>query len=134
MFVDEPAAAIEQIGSRIGLDVAQLHGGETPAQHPAGLRVWKAFRVKDGSMPDPGYPAEAILLDGPSTGHSFDWRLGADFRGNLIVAGGLDENNVRQAVECARPWGVDASSRIEISPGRKDHARMGKFIRAALES
>lgn len=134
VFVNESPAKIEEIGTRLGLDVAQLHGTETPEQRPTGLRVWKAFRVTDGRIPDTDYPAEAILLDGPSSGNAFDWSLVADFSGNVIVAGGLDENNVRQAVERARPWGVDVSSRIEASPGRKDHARMKKFIHAALES
>jgi phosphoribosylanthranilate isomerase len=134
VFVNESPAKIEELGTRLGLDVAQLHGTETPEQRPNGLRIWKAFRVTDGRIPDTDYPAEAILLDGPSSGNAFDWSLGADFSGNLIVAGGLDENNVRQAVERARPWGVDVSSRIEASPGRKDHARMKKFIHAALES
>jgi phosphoribosylanthranilate isomerase len=134
VFVNEAPARIEEIGRRLSLDVAQLHGAETPAQHPHGLRVWRAFRVADGRVPDAGYPAEAILLDGPSTGHSFDWSIGADFSGNLIVAGGLDENNVREAVAAAHPWGVDVSSRLETSPGRKDHARMKKFIEAALAS
>src|SRR5215831_13695098 len=50
------------------------------------------------SRPRSAYPAEAILLDGPSSGHPFDWSIGAGFPGNLIVAGGLDENNVREAV------------------------------------
>jgi phosphoribosylanthranilate isomerase len=134
VFVDESPVRIEEIGRRLSLDVAQLHGAETPEQHPGGLRVWKAFRVTDGRIPDPGYPAEAILLDGPSTGHPFDWSLVHGFSRNLIVAGGLDENNVREAVAAAHPWGVDVSSRLESSPGRKDHARMKKFIEAALAS
>ena len=137
VFVNESPARIEEIGRRLSLDVAQLHGAETPSHHPHGLRVWKAFRVTDGRIPDAGYRAhgpEAILLDGPSTGNSFDWSIGAGFPGNLIVAGGLDENNVREAVAAAHPWGVDVSSRLETSPGRKDHARMKKFIEAALAS
>ncbi len=134
VFVNESPARIEEIGRRLSLDVAQLHGAETPSQHPRELRVWKAFRVTDGRIPDAAYPAEAILLDGPSTGHSFAWSIGAGFSGNLIVAGGLDENNVREAVAAAHPWGVDVSSRLETSPGRKDHARMKKFIEAALAS
>jgi len=136
VFVNESPARIEEIGARLGLDIAQLHGAETPRQHPRGLRVWKAFRVAKGHIPDPVclYPAEAILLDGPATGKSFDWSLTADFPGNLILAGGLDENNVQEAVARAHPWGVDVSSGIEASPGRKDHARMKKFIEAALGS
>jgi phosphoribosylanthranilate isomerase len=138
VFVNEAPAKIEEIGAALGLDVAQLHGAENPDQHPRGLRVWKAFRVPEGSAPsveaavNAGYPAEAILLDGPASGRPFDWSIGADFPGKLIVAGGLDENNVGQAVARARPWGVDVSSGIESAPGRKDHARMKRFIAAAL--
>jgi phosphoribosylanthranilate isomerase len=135
VFVNESPARIEEIGSQLGLDVAQLHGTETPEQYPRGLRVWKAFRVTHG-VPDGFYswPVEARLLDGPSTGQSFDWSIAEGFPDKLIVAGGLDETNVREAIGIARPWGVDASSRLEIAPGRKDHARMKKFIEAALLS
>ena len=134
VFVNESPAKIEEIAAAVGLDVAQLHGSETPEQHPRGMRVWKAHRITDGRIPEPTRSAEAVLLDGPSTGNPFDWSLAADFPGKLIVAGGLDETNVREAVARAHPWGVDASSRLETAPGRKDHARMKKFIEAALRS
>jgi len=133
VFVNESPAKIEEIGAALNLDIAQLHGSETPDQHPRGLRVWKAFRVADGRIPEPAQSAEAILLDGPSNGTTFDWSLAAGFPGKLIVAGGLDEHNVSDAVAIAQPWGVDVLSRLEIAPGRKDHARMKKFIEAALK-
>lgn len=134
VFVNESPARMEEIGAQLGLDVAQLHGSETPDAHPRGLRVWKAFRVTGNRIPDPGYPAEALLLDGPSTGSAFDWPLAAQLSRKVIVAGGLDENNVRAAIEQAHPWGVDVSSRLESSPGIKDRVRMKKFIEAALRS
>lgn len=134
VFVNESPAVIEQIGADLGLDVAQLHGAETPEQHPRGLRVWKAFRMTDGQAANPDYPAEAILLDGPASGKPFDWSLAAGFTGKVIVAGGLDENNVSDVIARAHPWGVDVSSRLEAAPRRKDHARMKKFIEAALRS
>jgi phosphoribosylanthranilate isomerase len=134
VFVNETPGRIEEIAARLGLDVAQLHGAETPDQHPRGLRVWKAFRITNGTIADSGYPAEAILLDGPGSGQTFNWSLGAGFAGRVIVAGGLDENNVREAVARANPWGVDVSSGIEAAPGRKDHVRMKRFIEAALGS
>ena len=134
VFVNESPAKIEEIGAQLGLDIAQLHGAETPDQHPAGLRVWKAFRVTGPETFGTHYPAEATLLDGPSTGTPFDWSLAANFPGKVIVAGGLDENNVRDAVTIVQPWGVDVSSAIESSPGRKDHIRMKKFIGEALKS
>jgi phosphoribosylanthranilate isomerase len=134
VFVNESPARIEKIGTQLGLDVAQLHGSETPEQYPHGLRVWKAFRVTGEAVADSSYPAEAVLLDGPAAGTPFDWSLVAHFPGQVIVAGGLDENNVREAIARVHPWGVDVSSRIEIAPGRKDHVRMKKFIEAALST
>jgi len=137
VFVNESPARIEEIGTQVGLDVAQLHGAETPDQHPRGLRVWKAFRITGDAYANVGYPAEAVLLDGPVSGRAFDWSLVANLPGKLnklIIAGGLDENNVREAIARVHPWGVDVSSRIEIAPGRKDHVRMKKFIEAALNT
>lgn len=134
VFVNESPAKIEEIAAKTGLEVAQLHGAETPEQHPRGLRIWRAFRVTEGRVTEPAYPAEAILLDGASSGKTFDWSLAAGIPRKVIVAGGLDENNVREAVLRAAPWGVDVSSGIETSPGRKDHPRMRQFIKAALGS
>ncbi len=129
VFVDEPPDSIERICAQLSLDIAQLHGSETPDRHPRGIRVWKAFRVKDEPIPD--YPAaEAILIDGCE----YDWSRTAHFTRPLILAGGLDENNVRARIQLAKPWAVDVASGIESSPGRKDHARMKKFIEAALRS
>jgi phosphoribosylanthranilate isomerase len=87
--------------------------------------------VKDAQTTVPDYPAaEAILIDGAA----YDWTRTAHFTRPLILAGGLDENNVRDRIERASPWGVDVASGIESSPGRKDHVRMKKFIQAALRS
>ena len=133
VFVDEAPETIGQIANQIGLDVAQLHGAETPEQSPRGIRVWKAFRVKE-STPIGDYPAEAILLDGPATGVAFDWTLATSVAKPVILAGGLNAENVREAIDKARPWGVDVSSGVEASPGRKDHARMKKFIEAVFNS
>lgn len=134
VFVDEPREEIERLARQIGLDVAQLHGQESAAQYPQGVRVWKAVRIRDKfALRDwEGCPAEAILCDGPSSGASFDWALAAGATRRIILAGGLDENNVRQAIEIVRPWGVDACSRIESAPGRKDHVKMARFLKAAL--
>ncbi|MDE3165807.1 MAG: N-(5'-phosphoribosyl)anthranilate isomerase, partial [Acidobacteriota bacterium] len=82
-------------------------------------------------------PAEAILLDGPAaqlyggSGQTFDWTLAARAGKPIIVAGGLDASNVARAIALARPWGVDACSRIESSPGIKDHQKMIDFLLAA---
>ena len=109
--------------------MVQLCGGETPADYPAGLRVWKAVRVSEGFIL-PDCPAEALLLDGPAgalhggSGKTFDWSLAAGAARKIILAGGLDASNVREAIAAARPWGVDACSRLESSPGKKDHVKM----------
>ncbi|MDP9169092.1 MAG: phosphoribosylanthranilate isomerase [Acidobacteriota bacterium] len=130
VFVNETPVRIEEIALRLKLDVAQLHGAETPENHPRGLRVWKAFRA----APPSDYPAEAILLDGPGSGRTFDWATVKDNSRPIIVAGGLTPENVAEAVSKTNPWGVDTASGVESSPGRKDRNRMKMFIKAALHS
>lgn len=139
VFVNEPAAQTQKIAAEAGLDVAQLHGDESPGDTPAGLRVWKAFRVEEGFDPRRMdlFAVEACLLDGPAGGEfggagvPFTWRLAAGIGKRIIIAGGLDASNVREAIREARPWGVDACSRIESEPGRKDRRKMMEFLKAA---
>ncbi len=134
VFVDESRETVQEIAADLDLDIAQLHGAETPRHYPRGIRVWKALRVGE-SVPQGEYGrAEALLLDSAGSGQTFDWSLAAAIPNKVILAGGLTEDNVREAIEQIRPWGVDASSGVEASPGRKDHARMRRFIKAALES
>lgn len=132
VFVDTPAARIEQITTGLGLDVVQLHGAETPSVHPKLPRIWKAFRITSEFQIPWEYPAEALLLDGPGGGKQFDWSKAAGATKQFLLAGGLDETNVAEAVRQVRPWGVDVASGVEAAPGRKNHARMKKFIEAAL--
>jgi phosphoribosylanthranilate isomerase len=136
VFVDEDRAAVARIASEIGLDIVQLHGRETAYDFPGGVRVWKAIRIHEQLDPASldAYSAEAILLDGPANGVSFDWKLAGRSAKKVIIAGGLDAENVRTAIQQARPWGVDACSRIESSPGKKDHVKMAQFLKAALGS
>jgi phosphoribosylanthranilate isomerase len=134
VFVNEEPAAVAAIAKEAGLDVAQLHGHETARDFPEGLRVWKAIRIGeefDRAALDQ-FPAEALLLDGPANGVPFDWTIAAGIPRKVIVAGGLDAENVGHAIEQARPWGVDACSRIESAPGKKDHGKMAQFLKAAL--
>lgn len=119
------------------VDVLQLHGNESPADVPAGNRVWKAFRVTPEWNPDTMSAfdgVEAFLLDGPApgTGVSFDWSRATGLK-RIILAGGLGPDNVAEAIRQVRPWGVDACSKLESTPGRKDHNKMRRFVRAALE-
>jgi phosphoribosylanthranilate isomerase len=134
VFADETPRRIEELSRRLGLDIAQLHGSETPADVPAGVRVWKAARVTasfDRSALE-AFDIEALLLDGPASGIPFDWSVATGQTRKLVLAGGLDSTNVRDAIERVRPWGIDACSRIEASPGRKDHAAMRRFIETVL--
>ena len=139
VFVNEPAPRIAEIAALAALDVAQLHGDETPSEYPAGIAVWKAARVSpdfDFSQLD-DCPADALLLDGPAAGLygggglCFDWTLAQNARHRIVVAGGLDASNVARAILLAQPWGVDSCSRIESSPGKKDHMKMIGFLHAA---
>ncbi len=137
VFVNESAAAIQAIADRVPLDVAQLHGS---CETPGGIRVWHAVNVGEGF--DAGalaaLPGEAILVDAPAgevyggTGRTFDWSRVQGLKYKLILAGGLAPDNVAAAIRQVRPWGVDACSRLEVSPGIKDHGKMRQFIAAAL--
>ena len=102
------------------------------------MRCWRALninqikRFKHESV-------EAFLIDSPpkdgiygGTGESYDWTLVKGLSSNLILAGGLDGSNVAQAIRTAQPWGVDACSRLESTPGKKDHVKMAQFLKAAL--
>ncbi len=139
VFVNEAGPRVEEIGRTVALDVAQLHGDESPAEYPGSVTVWKAARVGAGFdlARFDNLPAEALVLDGPAgelyggAGVSFDWRLAGISKRRIILAGGLDGSNVERAVRLARPWGVDACSRIESAPGRKDHKKMSEFLQAA---
>jgi phosphoribosylanthranilate isomerase len=139
VFVNVEPARMEEIARIASLDVVQLHGEETPEDYPAGVAVWKAARVTEGfdfSQYD-DCPADALLLDGPAAelyggaGKSFDWRLAGVSSRRIILAGGLDASNVAEAIALVRPWGVDACSRIESAPGKKDHKKMTEFLQAA---
>jgi len=142
VFVNERRQNLEDACAAAQLDVAQLHGDPaTLAVYPGRMRVWKAMQVVSGvdleKEDDPS--TEALLLDGPAgslyggAGRTFDWTLLTTThpRRKIIVAGGLDGSNVAHAIELARPWGVDACSRIESAPGKKDHQKMKAYLSAA---
>jgi phosphoribosylanthranilate isomerase len=128
VFVNETAASIVAVVRAAKLDVVQVYGGGPPT----GARVWKAFRVAGAPGAVDSAGAEAILLDGLANGQRFDWALARGFASNVIVAGGLDGSNVVDAIRAAQPWGVDASSGLESSPGVKDREKVRRFVEAAL--
>jgi phosphoribosylanthranilate isomerase len=136
VFVNESPETISRIVLDAGLDVAQLHG--TSAAR--GVRVWQALSASDHDALGLMRQIEAVLIDSPGdtvtggTGKTWKWTLAPHLEQKIIIAGGLDADNVRTAIEQAKPWGVDACSRIEKSPGLKDHEKMRKFVKAALQS
>ena len=126
-----------------GLDTLQFHGDESPEfcrQFP--LKVIKAFRIRDAASLKalPAYDQETWLLDSyvqgrpGGTGERFNWDLAVEANrgGNrILLAGGLRWENVAEAVRKVRPYGVDVSSGVESSPGRKDPDQVRRFIAAA---
>lgn len=143
VFVNERPRRIEEIISETGIDVVQLHGDEPPSSCSLSRRVIKGFRVWDLSsidalMPYQGY-VSAFLLDTYSpdryggTGQTFPWDIAVRAKrfGTVILAGGLTPDNVVQAIETVKPFGVDVSSGVESVVGKKDIAKIQAFISRA---
>jgi phosphoribosylanthranilate isomerase len=140
VFVNATEAQLATAARDVPLDVVQLYGDNCPAQLPSSYRTWRSI-IASGA--ESGYAhaesagAEAYVFDTPSShfggsGKPFDWSLAATFRHRKIIAGGLDATNVADAIRTAKPWGVDACSRLESSPGKKDSRRVREFVYAAL--
>jgi len=143
VFVDEEPWRIAMIARDVGLSAVQLHGDEPPEVGAAlsPLSWYKAFRV------GPAFRGEALgryacttyLLDawrpevGGGVGERFDWSRvrPLSLYGRIVIAGGLDPENVEDAIERALPYGVDVASGVEFAPGTKDLDRVEAFIRAA---
>ncbi|MBS1257250.1 MAG: N-(5'-phosphoribosyl)anthranilate isomerase [Candidatus Scalindua arabica] len=142
LFVNDTAENIEAICRFCGLDAIQLHGNERPSllNKLKAFKTIKAFRIQNEKdiLPIKKYKPDAILLDGYSeknmggTGTSFDWKIVKDIRTSIpiIVAGGLTPLNVSRAIKIVKPYGVDVSSGVESSPGKKDRKLIKKFIDA----
>ncbi|CAA9448876.1 MAG: Phosphoribosylanthranilate isomerase [uncultured Rubrobacteraceae bacterium] len=145
VFVNAPPEEVLRVASEAGLDMAQLHGDETPetvaAVRAGGLPVMKALRVRNAeALADvERFDADLLLLDAYSerarggTGERFDWGAAKSLkgRGNIVVSGGLAPENVREAVDFFEPYGVDASSSLEDAPGKKNEESVRRFIVAA---
>lgn len=142
VFVDKKREELEEIVQYCRLGYVQLHGNETPkycerlARFAAPCQVLKALRV--GGDMDTSRLAEyndfvrGFLLDtydknmAGGTGKSFDWSLIArlDLKKPYILAGGLNSENIAQAVQAVQPYGVDINSGVEQEPGIKDHGKI----------
>ena len=141
LFVNAEQKEIDTIANNCSLDAIQLHGEEPPELCVTlNRRVVKAFRVKDESSLSRlhDYHVRAYLLDTyvkgtmGGTGKVFDWNLAVKAKqyGRIISAGGLNPHNIASAILRVRPYGVDVSSGVEASPGRKDPAKVKAFIGA----
>ncbi|HXT57019.1 MAG TPA: phosphoribosylanthranilate isomerase [Pirellulales bacterium] len=154
VFVNAPAAEIQELADRLTLDFVQLHGDEPPEAiaQLAGLRVIKAFRVGPGGLaPVAAYLEECyqqaampamVLLDAfqpgvyGGAGQTADWSAARGYHDlgagpALVLAGGLTPENVGAAIAAVRPAAVDVASGVESTPGRKDRDKLAAFVRAA---
>jgi len=141
VFVDMDKNKVLEIAEECALEMLQFHGDEDPdycAGFKGSYKVIKAFRIKDrGSLKGINdYNADFYMLDAYSfkgkggTGESFDRNIieSFEFLKPVILSGGLTPDNVRDAIERLSPYGVDVSSGVEISPGKKDIPLMKKFM------
>ena len=100
---------------------------------PANILHWPVLRQRAGEMVEP--VPEIFVYEGADsgTGKTIDWTQARDIavQGKMILAGGLNPDNVAQAIHEVRPWGVDASSGLESSPGTKDVELIRRFVGAA---
>jgi phosphoribosylanthranilate isomerase len=137
VFRDELPERVIEIANRSGVKAVQLHGRETPEQTATiagSVRyVINAFGADSPHLHRADqYGTDLVLVDAPTPGSGkvFDWHLAAEVPEGLrlILAGGLDPDNVADAISVVEPWGVDVSSGVEASPGRKDPTKVRKFI------
>lgn len=140
VFVNASAEELEHVRTVAGLDILQLHGNESPefCKEPIG-RIWKALNPASTTLEQAvSYPVEAFLLDNATTqvpggtGVQTDWAKARDFIKNIprpvLLAGGLNPENVRAAIQAVGPWGVDVSSGVELEPGIKDIDKVEAFL------
>jgi phosphoribosylanthranilate isomerase len=142
VFVDDTPSEVAAVAAEAGFTAVQLHGAERWVDWADfDLPVLKAVRlggVRDALALD--WPPDSILLADArherlagGTGRQFEWDWAQDLaaRYRLVVSGGLDAASVGDAIRRLQPWGVDASSRLESSPGVKDPALVTAFVAAA---
>ena len=143
LFVDARTAEVERVISEVKPQLLQFHGDETPEFCESfGVPYIKAAKVRQGvdllQYARHYRTARGLLLDAfvdgshGGTGSTFDWALIPDqLPLPLILAGGLHQNNVADAIRRVRPWAVDVSSGVEAAKGIKDAAKITAFIRGA---
>ncbi|MCR4437059.1 MAG: phosphoribosylanthranilate isomerase [Clostridiales bacterium] len=155
VFVNEDIQKVVEIVGLCGLDVVQLHGEETPlyveslrkalsrpatpqGREAGKVEIWKAVRVAGAESLQglENYQADAFLLDAyregqyGGTGGTFNWEVAAEVhkKYRIVLAGGLNRENVREAISAVRPFAVDVSSGVETD-GIKDEIKIRELIR-----
>lgn len=141
LFVDADTKTISSVLGQVSLDILQFHGNESDEFCQSfGLPYWKTLRAREAKLLPAqvaAYPnADGILLDSwhptkaGGTGQTFDWSFvdALDRKQALILAGGLNPDNIRSAVQRVKPWAVDVCSGVESSPGIKSEQLMQQFI------
>jgi phosphoribosylanthranilate isomerase len=146
VFVNPSLEEVTGAVENAGLTMVQLHGDEGPSfcaevARRSGVRVIKALRVRSAAdvRAAEAFRVDYHLLDTHrtgvrgGTGESFDWELVRERSSQIpmILAGGLDPDNVAEAIAVTRPYAVDVASGVESKPGVKDHALMEALIAAA---
>ena len=145
VFVNESKREIEKIIRYVGLNIVQLHGNEPPDACQLNRKVIKAIRVKDLTDLEPlkRYNVSAFLLDTYSphtmggTGQIFNWDIAVEAKkfGRIILAGGLNHENIEEAIKWVRPYGIDVATGVESNKkGEKDHKKLKLFIEKAREA
>jgi phosphoribosylanthranilate isomerase len=137
VFRNEAPQRVTEICASVGLKAAQLHGQES-AREAVWIRKRVPFVIQAFAAGDPtirraeDYGVDAVMIDSPTpgSGQVFDWKLaeGVPDGMRLILAGGLDADNVAEAISRVRPWGVDAATGVEREPGHKDPRKLRAFI------
>ncbi|MGM0569199.1 phosphoribosylanthranilate isomerase [Marinobacter sp.] len=147
LFVNPDRMLVEQVLSRVPLDLLQFHGDESPGFCDQFHRRWiKAIRVRARDDVEQGFKcwrrASGLLVDAydpqryGGTGQCFDWSVIPEQRPMpLILAGGLDASNVAEAIRQVRPWGVDVSGGVEASdnPGGASSGDTGKATKKGIK-
>ena len=144
VFVNEPVETVKRIASAVKLTYCQFHGEESPEYVNAFPNAIKSFRINRSlqNVQFDDYRCSAFLLDSYSpseyggTGVPFNWMMAREANefGKIIVAGGLNAENVRSAIEIAQPWGVDVSSGVEREAGKKEKEKIFRFVQNAQEA
>ncbi len=141
LFVDEERDRIAEVISKVQIDLLQFHGEETPDACIGHNRPYiKAVRMRDGVdlMAEMyRYPhAQGLLLDTyrkgipGGTGDTFDWnQIPVEIRGSITLAGGLNPENIEQAIRSVQPYAVDVSGGVESGKGIKDRDKIAAFMR-----